>query len=441
MLCANNPELTVQQRAYSEASFSRMNQVRGSVLLSSGFRILRALESWRELRLIVLVVMFSICASLGQQLPPNATQVWKANLVPTLEPSLMSRYWEDRESAGITYLDNDRLILHHVHFDRGQLASRQSPDISSPFRLKTWLLNGRTGKPLLTREWGTRFSGTAIVVNRGGVIVRTGDTLRLLSSDFEELQKAPIQDKSPGTDDKTLDWDIHASATRQSVLVNHYQVDWLNKASLSQFHLLDGNTFEVKQEWKEDPALHDIAYSVSDTSIAYVKHDAKGDQIYVSDFASGNWKPLWRRSGESCYDSNAFALLANDSFVYACKEFSFVSDGKFLMREKFEKGERPVRAKLSISEDKRLAAISLSRIGFRKSDFKEVLSTLRIVVYDLVQKRCLQSVVISPLPSHYYDFALSPDGTKLAVLNDRTVTVYQLPRERNEMQVAEFSQK
>jgi hypothetical protein len=391
---------------------------------------------------LFVVLSISVCA-LGQRHPSEACSapIWSAVLIPRLEPNRVQRYWEGREESGITFLDDEHLILHQVHIDMGQLSSRQSADVSSPFRLQASLVDAKSGKPLLSREWGTRSEGTAIVVHHGGVIVRTGDTLRVLSNDFVELQKAPLQDPDPGDADVTIDWDIFVSASRRSVLFNHYQVDWEKKASLSQYNVLDGDTFEVREAWEEVPALHHMSISVSDKAVAYVKHVPRRDRIFISEFGSRKWKPLWERSGEACYDSNVFALIADKSFIYACREFSFVSGGQVLMREKFGKGERPVNAKLSVADNGRFIAISLSRISvnLRGVDLDpiESLSELRVVVYDLVLKKRIQTIEISPLPRQYYDFALSPDGSRLAILNDRTVSVCELPRQPRETQKAD----
>jgi hypothetical protein len=182
-----------------------------------------------------------------------------------------------------------------------------------------------------------------------------------------------------------------------------------------------------------------VSVSISDKAIAYVKHVFGRDRIFISEFGRGNWTPLWERPGEACYDSSVFALIADGSFIYACREFSFVSDGHTLMRDKFGKGEWPVNAKLSVADDERFIAISLSRSRVvRDVDLNLIdrLSELRVVVYDLVLKKRIQTVKISPLPRHYYDFALSPDGSKLAILNDRSVSVCELPRQPREMQKA-----
>lgn len=48
-------------------------------------------------------------------------------------------------------------------------------------------------------------------------------------------------------------------------------------------------------------------------------------------------------------------------------------------------------------------------------------------MYDLLQKKRILFVNIDPLPKNDYDFALSPDGSKLAILNDRNVSVCSVP--------------
>lgn len=55
------------------------------------------------------------------------------------------------------------------------------------------------------------------------------------------------------------------------------------------------------------------------------------------------------------------------------------------------------------------------------------ITTTQIAVYDLTLKRRILTVNVDPLPKNDYDFALSPDGSKLAILNDRRVSVYSVP--------------
>jgi len=52
---------------------------------------------------------------------------------------------------------------------------------------------------------------------------------------------------------------------------------------------------------------------------------------------------------------------------------------------------------------------------------------LEIVAFDLNRRKQILKLNITPAPTDAYDFALSPDGSKLAVLEDREVSLYAIP--------------
>jgi hypothetical protein len=120
-------------------------------------------------------------------------------------------------------------------------------------------------------------------------------------------------------------------------------------------------------------------------------------------------------------------MVTDSSFVYGCKEFSFVSGGQVLMKEFFDKGEHPVPGKLAVTQDGRFVAISLQRIKGGFLDTERHTAAMHVTVYDLSLKKRALTVDIAPLPKNDYDFALSPDGSKLAILNDRKVSVCSVP--------------
>ncbi len=386
-------------------------------------------------KLIILIALSVLSVNAVAEHRPlesaHSAPVWSAVLIPKVETKPTRHYWEDRENAGISFLDDQRILVHYVNMDFGQLSSRQSADVSSPFRLAATLVDGDAGKALLTREWGTRSGGTAIRVNHGGVFIRTGDTLRLLSGDLVEMQKIPIEyDSAEGM----IDWDIQVSATRKSVLFNHIRLDPEMTNTVSKYYVLDGESFEDREVWEQEPAMRGKAYSVSDNAIGYVEHSTYREQVVIAKFGSRNGDAVWHHRNEGCYDSGVFALLTSTAFIYACKEFSFVSDGKLEMKQRFDSGETPVNAKVALTENGRFVAISLARIDVRSEDDELVdhLSRLRVIVYDLALKQRAQELEISPVPKQFYDFAISPDGSKLAILNDRTVSVYQIAGQQSE---------
>jgi Tol biopolymer transport system component len=63
--------------------------------------------------------------------------------------------------------------------------------------------------------------------------------------------------------------------------------------------------------------------------------------------------------------------------------------------------------------------------GFFDTDVRRIGN--QIAVYDLSSRERVLTVDVVPLPKNAYDFALSPDGSKLAILNDRKVSVCSVP--------------
>jgi hypothetical protein len=185
--------------------------------------------------------------------------------------------------------------------------------------------------------------------------------------------------------------------------------------------VLDGSSLKVKYSWTETPPLY-RHYSISETKVALINKHA----IYTARFGTGKWGMLYREPG-ICVDS---ALMISDSeLVNVCKEFSLIStEGHVLSLEPLD--EHDSADKIEVSKDGRVAALSLSNIETKRHVFSEAsqrLVSTRVEVFNLSLRKRILTVDVTPLPRSDYDFALSPDGSSLAVLNDRTVSVYLIP--------------
>jgi len=85
---------------------------------------------------------------------------------------------------------------------------------------------------------------------------------------------------------------------------------------------------------------------------------------------------------------------------------------------------------VAIYQNGKLVAVSLDSMDVKKH-FRSEESVRRVstplVLYDLHLRQRVLNLNITPLPEHDYDFVSSPDGSKLAVLNVRNVSVYSVP--------------
>jgi hypothetical protein len=97
------------------------------------------------------------------------------------------------------------------------------------------------------------------------------------------------------------------------------------------------------------------------------------------------------------------------------------------MNDRFQKGEKiGLHTKFALPHDGNSLALSLEN----ERDFWDTggrLIAIRIAVYNLSSQKRVMVFNVNPLPTTDFDFALSPNGSKLAVLNDRDVSVYAVP--------------
>jgi hypothetical protein len=339
-----------------------------------------------------------------------------------------------RDSPGVAFLDNDRLIVYETG-PTGKLSSRANPDISSAFRLHATVIDPASGRLMLTKDWGARPYGSSIQVTRSGILVRTGEVLRIVSRDFSEVQRwtypeIPNTSDSRHCDERT----ISVSPTGETVMVSCYNFK-LNSAHLEVW---DSNMSKAKYSWNEtrqpDVFLH--SHSISDTGIAAM--DLRQQNMIVTQFDSTVWKTLdvGTNQPESEIFCGNFPTLVTDSWlVNVCTNgFLLVStDGHVLMTDPLDKMGSPTHSRnrnFAISQNGQLIAVSLDGMDVKKhlrsEDRVRRIST-HLVLYDLHLRQRVLNVNITPLPERDYDFALSPDGSKLAVLNDRNVSVFSVP--------------
>ena len=359
----------------------------------------------------------------AQSKPPDYAPIWSQEIVPDLsrtrnggQPLLL-----DSNRAGVAFLKG-QLIVYAVDRDLGQLSSRKSPEISSPFRLHVWLLNANSGKLILTKDWGTRVHDSAVQVTTGGVLVMTGGIVGLYSADFAKVRNLVLPlDNSVLPLDEYRGLITRVSATGKTIMVERRN----QKRNLSRLDVFDGSTLEPKQSWEQSWLL---SYeSISDAGIATAYSGLH--KILVADFGGKRWNAIAKTTG-FCASMNEPSFVTDDRLVYGCDGLIVAStDGRVLMTDSFPKGDTQ-SGKASVAQEGEFVAVSLNSKEVKKHLLTEVnvrLTAMRVVVYDLALKKRAFAVDVDPLPKNDYDFALSPDGSKLAILNDRKVSVYSVP--------------
>ena len=185
-----------------------------------------------------------------------ATPSWTSEVIGGV--SWAHKIWHylvDSNRAGVVFLDKERLLVYDVMVTEG-LSSRQSPEISSPYKLRVSIFDIVSGRKTASLEWRTRAHCSSVHATSAGMLVQTGEILRLYSRDLLKLKEATLP--NPNGDEPVVM--ITSSATGRTILANR-----INRGS-SRLDVLDGSTLELRQAWTQSPPLRHL-YSISDTGL------------------------------------------------------------------------------------------------------------------------------------------------------------------------------
>ncbi len=366
---------------------------------------------------VTIFVTASVCAiapgSRAQEAPPNCRPLWTAKLVqrPLGKSKQLSTFL--RPESTFEFFDDDHLMLSEIDSRAG--SSRSEVTSFASYLRVAYFFDADTGKLAFSKEWETHAHDSFIYVTNSGLLLRTGSEIRLYSREFQPVQQLQLSSLDPHER-----WFISISPSRRTILLNHYD------SKQSHLEVRDGSTLDLIQAWTEPAALQPHLYTISDSAIATT--DSGQKEIFVSDFGSARWRNLYRGAAAGCLSTPSF-LSAKFLVSRVCQALTvFSTEGETHMSIQPEKDESVEAEMIATTRNGRAFAISYVKGkggGFFDTDVRRTRN--RIVVYDLSSKKQLLTVSLVPSPQKQYNFAFSPDGTKLAILNDRSISVCSVP--------------
>lgn len=392
--------------------------------------------------LAFLCLLWLACPSVSNPAPLQSVQPLWAREVLRQEfngfknPLKVMTIPQDR--PGVVFLDNNRLIVYETD-STGELSSRANPDVRSSYELYASVIDSGSGELLFTKNWGTRAYGASIHVTAGGILIQTTDELRILADNFAEIRNVPF----PHAEDPTFcnKRMISVSPTGQTLMLNCF----INtgERNFSHLELLNGKTFGPEYTWTEFPALYERTYSISDKGIV--------TGLRVKQFGRNVWHSfIEARQTVNLNTSDvrsALTFITNTSLICLCYGgVSLVSTaGRVLATQPIPEniiiGNQHNSASqvssvankvVAVARDGQFIAVSFDRWEIRSHLLTEASSrriSTQILVCDSLLRHCPLTVDVTPIPAWNgdYDFALSPDGSKLAVLNGPNISVYSVP--------------
>ena len=262
--------------------------------------------------------------------------------------------------------------------------------------------------------------------------------MRLYSPDFAQARELPL------ALDPDRSFFTNVSASGKTIVISRIvekQHDFF-----SHVDVFDANTLKIRRSWDLHPRLYDNP-SISDERIAI----AYGHGIALSDFGSTDWSTVLDVPKQRCAaGSGAPTMVSNELIVLRdCKEVLLLTatgissplgafnggDSAGAPSAQCEPYDGRISDKAAVASGARLVALTLPTLNIKKhllTETRACLAGLQVAVYALALKKQVLTVNVDPLPKHDYDFALSPDGSKLAILNDRNVSIRSVPGQSTE---------
>jgi len=365
--------------------------------------------------------------------PASFRFLWDAKLAPLGLRSdwgnLVSNHSRPRPDYNlVTFLDDKILIVSFPVYEG------RNPPARRIFRVV--LLNANTGRILGTRQWEALQRELGMqTTSAGKFVVRTRQKMELYSQAFEKLAEFPLPDTRQG---EWEHWDVHATPNRRNLVVSHFlgrdlTLDWLDSETLvsqrrwhapsGEFGLLAG--FEAM--------IHDTSNS-GIVAVRQQRNVTEYSPLPVDDchvFVGDAERPLRKilERPRSCPVRGARGVKwVNEEVLFLPTLQGFLlfdADGRELLAETLGKNELGYYGRASLNGRWFFVPIVQWKGGFAALDIDQHLVLKRLQVYEISDElRVLRHSDAKLNTKNVVTFALSPDGTRLAIVRGSDIELY-----------------
>jgi hypothetical protein len=370
---------------------------------------LTIMEFISALLIVPLVLVCSIHTTACAQLSPNNCEPMWSSYLPNAK-----KLQREEGSLFIGFLDANQLVVSYVKPDKDDGSSKNSLQFAGYDRVVS-VLNAGTGELTLSHHWRVHRGTSSVYLGEGGILLRAGSRLAFYSKDLSTIRSIELSNAN-----RDGQWSIAVSPTGKTFLLRHAT------GRGSTIEIRDGTTFLPRKSWTQDSELIDGFYTISDQAI--VRADPPQRRILVSGFGKSAWQPITSQYQPGCINS---PTLVNDSMLVSdiCNSVALLKiSGEILMTDHPGKGETVEATHSAVARNGEIFAVSLVKGKGGGTFDTDVHRTHESVdIYSIESKTRIADVEITT-PASEHQFAISPDGTRLATYVNGMVSEYMLPR-------------
>lgn len=375
--------------------------------------------------------------------------VWRTDLRPTVGsaplPFVYLTSAGEAQTPGVVsslwFSNDDTVVATFVVGEtkgKPQLSRRGNFDNTPPLRLRAIFLDASTGKITNAASWPTESRASRIIAAREGKMVTWGGSdLALYAPNLTLLKRLTLPPIGLAL------WSARASPTGKNILLDSA------KMSKGSWIWVETDSLKIVSSWVDEPSgYRTISDQLIATSTCWSGYECR---LRVPTLNGGS---SCKETGPKCEPQVRIRGLSTEwktiapgephtypQFINEDMLFLFLpgsnsgrlisTDGKLLFEE--PKGIRSGGCwgigGLPSADGRRFVIPSCQVKGANPMfDIGGHIVLKQIVVYDVGPeiRPCVLDVK-GPNIQNHMDFALSPDGSKLAVLSDEFVEVFRLP--------------
>jgi hypothetical protein len=312
------------------------------------------------------------------------------------------------------FVSDDELLVYTVcRISSTVPATRDKFQATDPYHLKAVIINLKNGQIERRFDWPTHGKGSGVrVTHAGDFLLHRDNVLELLSSEGRTIQSVQIARMS--LDDDTF---VSVSPTIDTIAVSQGPED-AQGAPVTSAAVYNSRNLHLLQHWQDNADVWNIAASTGTA----VRSASRDKLLVMRKLSTGLWKTIRKENVASVgvpvfIDDDEFAVPARDAMLV------YSTSGRL---QATLRCSIPLRVMVS-RDATALGALWVKFAGHNPDRGRPKLTDAGIDIYRLPSLRRITSIAIIPAPSFGFDAAVSPNGSKLAIVDHLSVSLFEIP--------------